>query len=205
MPRIDDYVNARKLAVDGLSQKPVVALAERSGFKSDRDGWIQVPFLDRAYLMHPESFDFSDSDSPEQDVPLQEQILILHYLLAADAPGPTGQLVSYREIPGASFYNSAFIKRAVDPIKKAFGQAPDGLRQAAGRLKGEPIEPGDVGFEFYVFPKVPLRLVLYLGDDEFPAEANILFDRSVGTILSPEDIAWLAGMLVYRLIALSRG
>jgi hypothetical protein len=52
---------------------------------------------------------------------------------------------------------------------------------------------------------VPLRLVLYLGDDEFPAEANILFDQSVGKILSPEDIAWMAGMLAYRLIALSRG
>jgi hypothetical protein len=51
---------------------------------------------------------------------------------------------------------------------------------------------------------VPLQLVLYVGDEEFPAEANILFDHSVGEILSPEDIAWLAGMLVYRLIAISK-
>ena len=68
---------------------------------------------------------------------------------------------------------------------------------------GRPVEPGDAGFEFRVFPKVPLRLILYAGDAEFAPEANILFDRSIGGMLSPEDIAWLAGMVVYRLIGLS--
>jgi len=53
-------------------------------------------------------------------------------------------------------------------------------------------------------PNVPVRLILWAGDDEFPAAANILFDQNIGGILSPEDIAWLSGMLVYRLIALSK-
>jgi hypothetical protein len=42
------------------------------------------------------------------------------------------------------------------------------------------------------------------GDDEFPAEANILFDAAVGDYLSPEDAAWLASLAVYRLMALAR-
>jgi hypothetical protein len=32
----------------------------------------------------------------------------------------------------------------------------------------------------------------------------MVFDENIGSMLSPEDIAWLAGMLVYRLIALSK-
>jgi hypothetical protein len=68
---------------------------------------------------------------------------------------------------------------------------------------GRPVEPGDAGFEFQLFPKVPVRLIFYAGDAEFAPEANILFDRSIGGMLSPEDIAWLSGMLVYRLIGLS--
>jgi hypothetical protein len=47
-------------------------------------------------------------------------------------------------------------------------------------------------------------MILWIGDDEFPPEANILFDQTIGDFLSPEDVAWLAGMVVYRLIALSR-
>jgi len=50
---------------------------------------------------------------------------------------------------------------------------------------------------------VQVPLLLWEGDDEFPAEANILFDELCGKILSPEDADWLAGMLIYRLIALS--
>jgi hypothetical protein len=78
------------------------------------------------------------------------------------------------------------------------------LSRAAGRLKGEPTGIGDAGFGFRVFPKVPVRVILYAGDEEFPAEANILFERSIERMLSPEDVAWMAGMLVYRLIALSK-
>ena len=125
-------------------------------------------------------------------------------MLASNISPVLGQWVSYREIPGASFYFSAFVKRAIDPLKNVFGQDPQGLTNAAKELNGNPIEPGDAGFEFALLPKVSLQLVLYVGDDEFPAEANILFDRSVGEILSSEDIAWLAGMLVYRLIGLSK-
>ncbi|MEE8541956.1 MAG: DUF3786 domain-containing protein, partial [Desulfobacterales bacterium] len=59
------------------------------------------------------------------------------------------------------------------------------------------------GFEFNLFPRVPVQLIVWEGDDEFPAAANILFDQTVGAILSPEDIAWLAGMIVYRMIKLT--
>jgi len=204
MARIDDYINARQLAVDALADVPPEDLIERSGFERSDGNAFLVPFLDRTYLVDSDGFGFSDSDAPEKEVPIQEQVLVLHYLQAPEAPGPSGAWVSYREIPGASFYYSAFIKRAIDPMKKVFGRDPDAFRRAAGRLWGRPIEPGDVGFEFDVFPRVPLQMVLYIGDDEFPAEANILFDPSIERLLSAEDIAWMAGMLVYRMIALSR-
>ena len=205
MARIDDYINARKLAVAALRDEPIDLITERSGFERTADGSLLVPFVDQAYLVNPVGFEFSDRETPENEVPIQEQILVLHYLMASDPPGLSGEWVAYREIPGASFYNSAFIKRAIDPMKKVFGQDPDSFERAAGRLRGTAIEPGDVGFEFDVFPKVPMQIILYAGDDEFPAEAGILFDRSVQRVLSPEDIAWMAGMQVYRLIALSRG
>ena len=205
MARIDDYINARNLAVDALKSESMDLVYERSGFERTAAGSFLVPFLDRTYLVNPDGFEFSDREVPENEVPIQEQILVLHYLMASDLPGLSGEWVAYREIPGASFYNSAFIKRAIDPMKRVFGQDPNSFERAAARLKGKAIEPGDVGFEFDVFPKVPMQIILYTGDDEFPAEANILFDRSVKRILSPEDIAWMAGMQVYRLIALSRG
>ena len=64
-------------------------------------------------------------------------------------------------------------------------------------------EFGDHSVSLLALPKVPVSLILYEGDDEFPPEANILFDKSISLILSAEDTAWLAGMVVYPLIGMA--
>lgn len=204
MPRIDDYITAIKIAIEQLSNETFDVILERSGFELANGGSFRVPFLNRVYQVSYPSFEFEDLSGTEQEIPIQEQILILHYMSAASPRTLSGNWVSYREIPGASFYFSAFVKRAIDPLRRVFGPNVAALAEVAKQLNGTPIEPGDAGFEFDVLPNVPLQLILYEGDDEFPAEANILFDQAVGVILSPEDIAWLAGMLVYRLIAISK-
>lgn len=203
MSRIDDYITARALARQRLAAEPYETLLQRSGFQPEGSGAMRVPFLNRLFrLSHPD-LEFSDLAAPEREVPLQEQILVLHYLQGDLPAQPSGDWVAYREIPGAGFYFAAFTRRAVDPLKKAFGRNLADLESAAIRLNGVAVGIGDAGFEFRVFPKVPVRLILYAGDDEFPPEASLLFDRSIAGILSPEDIAWLAGMLAYRLIRLS--
>lgn len=201
MPRIDDYIAARSRAAEALATESIEAIAKRSGFDRIDDVSLKIPFLNRTYRVSYPDFVFTDMAS-DTAVPLQEQVLILHYLMGNSPEWLKGQWVAYREIQGAQFYYSAFIKRAVDPLKKTFGQSVQPLIAAAPKLNGRPIDAGDAGFEFLVFPKVPVQVIVYQGDDEFPAEASILFDGSIGDMLSPEDIAWMAGMLVYRLMAL---
>jgi len=158
--------------------------------------------INRTYRVRYPDFEFTDDGDSKKEVPIQEQVLILHYMSAAKSVLPTGNWIAYREIPGASFYFSAFVQRAIDPLKKVFGNNIDGLATAAPKINGKPIDIGDAAFEFRVFPKVPLQMIIYQGDEEFPPEANILFDATAGEFLSPEDAAWLAGMVVYRLMAL---
>ena len=203
MPRIDDYINARKIAIEKLSQEPFDVILKRSGYESPDASTFLIPFLDRIYKVRYPQFEFEDQIDSGREIPLQEQVLILHYLMAPKMPLPTGQWISYREIPGASFYFSAFVKRAVEPLKKVFGQNPSGFTSSAEKLHGIKIDSGDAGFEFKILPNVILQLIIWSGDEEFPAEANILFDKTIGEALSPEDVAWLAGMIVYRLIALA--
>lgn len=203
MARVDDYIAAKKLAVEKLASEPLEAIAARGGFEKTAGGGFHVPFLGRTYRVSYPEFDFGLLEDPKKEVPIQEQVLILHYLMAP-LETSSGNWVAYREIPGATFYFSAFVKRAVDPLKKMFGSDVTLLQKPAEILGGIPIDAGDAGYEFQLFPRVPIQLVLWEGDEEFPAEANILFDDSIGSLLSPEDIAWLAGMLVYRLMGLAR-
>ncbi|MBI9074715.1 MAG: DUF3786 domain-containing protein [Desulfatibacillum sp.] len=204
MARVDDYFNAKKIAVETLCNESFKDLAASSGFQSPSENVLTVPFLNRTYQVTYPQFDFTDLDDAEKEVPIQEQVLILHYLMGDKTATPSDDWVAYREIPGAAFYFSAFVKRAIDPLKSVFEHNLEGLDNGAEILDATEVEFGDAGYEFKPFPRVPVRMILYVGDDEFPSEANILFDSSAGDILSPEDLAWLAGMIVYRLMALAR-
>ncbi len=205
MARVDDYANAKKITVERLAAKPPGEIADCSGFMLTDGRVFQIPFLDRLYRAGYPEFEFMDVSNAEKPVPLQEQVLILHYMDAGKSLTPAGKWIAYREIQGASFYYSAFVKRAIDPLKKVFGKNPTGLAQAAEKLGGVPADRGDAGFSFSPLPRVPLQLILWEADEEFESEANVLFDITAGEFLSPEDAVWLAGMLVYRLITLSRG
>jgi Domain of unknown function (DUF3786) len=204
MPRIDDYINARKLAIEELSRVPFEIILKQTGFELFSQKSFRIPFLDRVYQVDYPQFEFEDPAANDKEVPLQEQVLILHYMMAGEMPSPTRQWISYREIPGAGFYFGAFVKRAIEPLKKVFGSNIAGFSRSARKLNAAEIDNGDAGFEIRVLPAVPLQLIIWSGDDEFPPEANILFDKNIGRILSPEDVAWLAGMVVYRLIGLAR-
>ena len=179
-------------------------IGKRSGYRLIENNKLRIPFLNRVYIVAWPGFEFEDESSEKKDVPLQEQVLILHYLAAKGEKKSSGRWISFREIPGAAFYYSAFVKRAVDPLKKTFGKEASLFVKAAKSLSGKAIDAGNAGFEFNLFPHVSLQLILWEGDEEFLPEANILFYDTIGDIFSPEDVAWLSGMLVYRLMALAR-
>ncbi|MFO7840513.1 MAG: DUF3786 domain-containing protein [Desulfosalsimonadaceae bacterium] len=202
MARIDDYFNAKKIVVEQLAGYSLDDIAACSQFETRQGSGLLIPFLTRTYNVSYPEFEFVDAHNSEAEVPIQEQVLILHYMNAMQKAPVTGRWIAYREIPGAAFYYSTFVKRAIDPLKKVFGHEVRSLPAVAEKLGGRAIDSGDVGYEFYVFPKVPLQAILWEADEEFSAEANILFDETAGLYLSPEDAAWLAGMLVYRMIAL---
>lgn len=205
MARVDDYRAAKQLAVERLSAESLADLSARTGFVPHDDTHFQLPFLDRQYVLSHPLFHFADRGQPEREIPLQEQVLILHYMVGADPQRRPGEMIAYREIPGASLYFGPFVKRAVNPLKHTFGRNLEAFHRACRRLQGTPIEAGDAAYRFQVFPQLTMHYILWEGDEEFEAEANILFCEATGDCLSPEDAAWMAGMVVYRLMALSRG
>ena len=53
------------------------------------------------------------------------------------------------------------------------------LRRACLSAGGQEIKAGDAAFEFRAFPQVPLRLVFWDQDEDFPASLQILVDRNI--------------------------
>jgi hypothetical protein len=144
-------------------------------------------------------------ESPEgREVPPYLQILILHYLLGLAVTPLTNRFVSFRELDGGALYYPAFKARAIDPLVKTFGYKPELLKRVADSLGAEPLAIGHVSFRLHFFEKVPVAVVLWLGDIEVSASASILFDASANRILPTEDLTVVGGVTSRTLIKASQ-
>jgi len=139
-----------------------------------------------------------------QPVDISTQLILLHYLLAADGTPMADQWIAFRNLPGALGYDSAFQGRATLRLVQAFGTNKLAFETAARALGGERLAFGNASFNFRVLPCLWLGVVLYLADDEFPASANVLFDASASHYLPTEDLAVLGGILAGQLLRAGR-
>ena len=71
-------------------------------------------------------------------------------------------------------------------------------------MGAEPLAIGDVSFVLRFFDKVPVAFVLWVGDDEVPPSASIMFDGSANRILSTEDMTVVAGLASRALLGAAR-
>lgn len=206
MPRIDDYKAALALAVAALQQINPKRLEARTGaqffLEADHDGLV-VPYFGQARRITWPEIKVTPV-AGQGEIPLPEQILILHYLLNASGEPLTGRTIDFRQVPEGGFYFSAFVSRAKKPLLDTFGHDLDLYLKVARSLGGEPQSVGDAAARFFALPRVPITHVLWGGDEEFPPEANILFDETIPRYLPTEDIAALSGASVYRLMGAAR-
>lgn len=137
-------------------------------------------------------------DEEGQAVPPAFALLALHYLLSGPTL-PQGNWISYKEIPGASIYQAPFEARTIGRLFRKVNQLSS-LAKACEKLKGEKMAGGDLAFRFDIFPRVPIGLVCWEGDDEFPPSGNILFDANAKHFLTAEDYAVIGEYLIGQLL-----
>lgn len=134
-----------------------------------------------------------------QEMGIIETILVLHYLVHAGGNPLVNRQISFKELPGGSIYIEPFTNRCIRPLIYHFGNNLEQFDRASNKCGGSKEKFGDISYCFQVLPNVSVTLVLWEGDDEFPANANILFDETAGDYLPTEDYAFLCGMLVNKL------
>lgn len=124
---------------------------------------------------------------------------VARYLaLSERLSGETGGWVGFADDPGARGYWGPFRSRVLAPLLASFGRRPEAFAAAAlalGGVRVPPLEaPGSLAFRLTVLPRAELVFALSPGDDELPAEGQVLFPRRLPGVFPVEDRVWLAGM-----------
>jgi len=201
------YGLAYKLACEQLAR---IGDIEQQCLKSgtqyqviDSQKAIVVEYLNQSYQVTLPDVAVSLRDD-EGVVPLRDKILILHYLAQAKGTPLSNEIITYKELPEGPNYFRTFYKRAIKPLVDHFGQEPGQLIDIAKKLGGHKADYGDVAVTINAFSQVPITLVLWRGDEEFPPEGNILFDSTIPDYLSTEDINVLCEVIAWKLVKLLR-
>jgi len=139
----------------------------------------------------------TESGNPAHPV---ERVLALHYLLCEAPVIPTGELISFRELPGGHVYWEPFRSRTVIPLEKYFGNNLKLLQERLDRVAWEGIPAGDLGAAIQGAGKLAVTLVYRTGDEEFLPGAEIFFDSCIRRVYSTEDAAVLAGRICMELM-----
>jgi hypothetical protein len=192
----------------GLKLCDPLSLAERIGGvytpTGDQTGTLLLSLWGRPVSIYIPEFIVQDEN--QQTPPLAIQALLLYYFQTAHGPAPAGKWISFSELPDGKFYNQAFQGYSGKQLSRAFGNNLTDLKQAALQIGSQWIESGgqelgDFTCLFQVLPRLPVLLVGWQGDEDFPASYQFLFDVTAANYLPTDVCAIVGGMLARKIIA----
>lgn len=162
---------------------------------------VTLPYLNRSCQVILPDIKVSLLNSDE-DIPLREKLLILHYLIHARGTPLSHKTISFKELPDIKNYFRTFSQRVLQPIATYFGKEPLKLLDAASHFGGKKADYGDMAVTIPAFERAQVTFVLWRGDEEFPPEASAVFDSTISDYLPAEDIIVLSEILAWKLVKL---
>lgn len=120
---------------------------------------------------------------------------LFHYCV----PGArlTGEWLPFRDLRHASPFASAYHSGIIRPLARTFAGREDLLPGAVRELGGLRLDLH--GYQLPAFECIPMRLYFWDGDEDFEAQANLLFDESAVDFIHVESIVTIASVGVFRL------
>jgi len=164
----------------------------------DGDG-IRFKAFGMNLLFQIPSFQLSQIDSDGQ-LSLSDQLLVMHYLTQHKPLKETNEKISFKGYSEGQFYWQTFVTRSVKPLVEFIGNDLELLKTNLQRFDWEPEKLGDFAAKIHLIGKLDMFLVYHLGDEEFPAEANVLFDACIKQVYLAEHVAVLASSICIGLL-----
>lgn len=118
----------------------------------------------------------------------------LWYLIQSKDIPLSGTLIKPRELNGGLIFEKGSHMLPLDKLAQKYGNDIEGFVQKAVTFGGEQLNYGDASVRIFPFPRIPMILLIWGNDGEFPSHADILFDSTCSRHL-PTDIIWSTAMM----------
>ncbi len=151
------------------------------------------------YAVHPHECKISRLADEGREPHELFYFFIVYYLLRSKAAGISGQWISEKDIPGGPTFFRGPHAIPTHLISCRFESDVNAFCRRCEQLGGSSLDMADAAFCFEITPKIPVAVLYWSGDDDFPAEAKILYDKSICEHLTPDVVFSLAVEICRRI------
>ena len=121
------------------------------------------------------------------------------FYYSAAHPVASGNLVAFRQVKRVYPFEAAYRRTIISRLQELFSGKTEELRKACEALGGTLLPQGDVGYVLPVFPFLNIAVLFWDKDEEFEAQANMLFDSEITEFMHEENVVCVAADAVYYL------
>ena len=171
-------------------------LIRKFQLEADEEFLYIIYFSKRFRIDRKNGFITEDGKSPGFDTVMN--IYNTFYYSAAH-PVASGNLVAFRQVKRVYPFEAAYRRTIIFRLQELFAGKTDELRKACEALGGTLLPQGDVGYVLPVFPFLNIAVLFWDKDEEFEAQANMLFDSEITEFMHEENVVCVAADAVYYL------
>ena len=199
MSKMEGQSEAIRRAKVALAGVDIPARCDMLGMGASRNGEIAFRAFGADCVLRLDKLELVAAASGKEMKP-GDQILVLHYLLYEVAVKESGELISFRDMPGGQFYWGPFLSRSIDLLLKRVGNNIEVLKANLNRFDWHEYPAGDLAAKVHVVGNLYGYLVYHRGDEEFGAAAEMLFDSCIKRVYNSEDVAFAASRICLGLL-----
>lgn len=176
-------------------------MIEKFGLAHD-DAYLYILFAGRSYRISRQTglVEWSEDAFLEVNEGNYNEAMSIYDLLCCSQPDCrlSGDYVTCKSLPGVAVAGSPGSELFSGNAAYFAGKGAQ-LAKACEKLGGKPAGKGDVAYELPAFDCLPVRLVFWDADEEFPASLYFLWDRNTTRFIHFETTFYVAAELTRRL------
>jgi hypothetical protein len=199
------YEKTYEAVLPRLKNRVFPEIALRLGFDLLTQHSLGLDFLGRPYVIGPGGVEPADG----KDVHVNIKSVLVYYAVSRGRGEPLGEycLLHYFSrglftgaAPAPDWMTSPLRKKYAGDYKSfALAARGLGMEEAGGGKPDVQARHDTHTWQYRLLPKIPVRVVYYEADDEFPCDIQIRYDKTAITFLDFEPLAVLTGCFINAL------
>ena len=183
-----------------LSRQDPADVCRRTACRYDAaKNFYTITVWDDDYAIYPHDFRIERVSNHFQNPHPYLYLFIIHYLLQWHAIDPTGEWISEKDIPGGATFFRGPHAIPTQRIAERYGNDLEEFSSRCEQLHGVQLDLADRSYRFAITAHIDVAVLYWRGDEEFPPEAKILYDKVITKQLAADVIFALAVEICARL------